>query len=574
MIHRIIEFSLRQRLLVIAMTLVIAALGLYSLNNIPIDAFPDVTNVQVMVIAEAPGLSPLEVERLVTFPIETSMNGIPRLTEIRSVSRFGVTVVTVVFEDGVDIYFARQLVMERLQHARESLPPTVPQPEMGPIASGMGEIYQYFLESDSLSLMELRTIQDWVVKPQLRTVQGVTEVNSFGGLVKQYHVLVDPATLLQFNVTLQEVFEAVEKNNSVAGGSYLEHASEQYIVRGIGLAQSPTDIENIVVKTTHGTPIFIKNVATVEVEAEARQGAVVMQGSGEVSAGIVMMLRGENSRKVIERVKAKVEEINKMVPAHVHVHPYYDQTDLVDRTIATVRTNLVEGGLLVIMVLLLFIGDLRGGLIVASSIPLSMLFAFIGMEWLGLSANLMSLGAIDFGMVVDGSVVMVENFERQLFLRSPGASKREVIERAAKEMSRPILFGILIIIAVYLPILTLQGIEGKMFAPMATTVVLALVGSLIFTFVFIPAISSLILKERKAHTEPRFIAWLRHLYIPLLERALNRRFVTLVPNSFRNLTRDRYSSNRSVFRAFHSPNRSRSRNGCSRSSCSSRRWSM
>jgi len=460
--------------MVIAMVILIVAFGINSLNNLPIDAFPDVTNVQVQIITEAPGLSPVEVEKLVTFPIEVSMNGLPRLTEVRSISKFGLAVVTVVFEDGVDIYFARQIVLERLQGVKGDLPPTVPEPKMGPITSGMGEIYQYFLESDSIDLMGLRSIQDWVIKPQLRTVPGVTEVNSFGGLVKQYQILIDPDKLLSYKLSLNDVFEAVEKNNSISGGNFLEHSSEQYIIRGIGQAKNERDLENIVVKNESGTPIFIHNIAKVSLGAEVRQGAVVMQGRGEVAAAIVMMLKGENSRKVIERVKSKVEEINKTLPPHVKIHAYYDQTDLVNKTITTVKTNLIEGGILVIAVLLIFLGDMRGGLIVASSIPLSMMFAFIGMEWLKISANLMSLGAIDFGMIVDGSVVMVENFERRLQQGNTKKTKVQIIEEAAKEVGRPILFGILIIIAVYVPILTLEGIEGKMFVPMAITVVVAL----------------------------------------------------------------------------------------------------
>ena len=525
MINRIIDFALHQRLLVVAMTILVAAFGLYSLNNIPIDAFPDVTNIQVQVIAEAPGLSPVETEKLVTAPIEIAMNGLPQLTEVRSISKYGLSVVTVVFEDEVDIYFARQLVLERLQQARESLPPSVPEPSMGPITSGMGEIYQYFLESDSLDIMGLRTIQDWIIKPQLRTVPGVTEVNSFGGQVKQYHIIVEPKKLLSYNLTLDDVFEAVEKNNSVAGGGFLEHASEQYIIRGIGLAQKEQDFENVLVKNDHGTPIFIKNVARVSLGPETRQGAVVMQGRGEVSAAIVMMLRGENSRKVIERVKAKVEDINKTLPRHVKIHPYYDQTDLVERTITTVRTNLLEGGLLVIAVLVFFLGDVRGAFIVALTIPLSMLFAFIGMEWLGLSANLMSLGAIDFGMIVDGSVVMVENFESRLLHKQPDETKAKLIAGAAKEVGRPILFGVLIIIAVYLPILTLEGIEGKMFKPMALTVGFALIGSLLLTMTFIPVVSSFLLKEKRSHTEPKLIHWIRLRYTPLLEKSLKKKFV-------------------------------------------------
>ncbi|HLF15505.1 MAG TPA: efflux RND transporter permease subunit [Bacteroidota bacterium] len=527
MIDRIIDFSMNQRLLIVAMTLLVAVLGFYSIGNVPIDAFPDVTNVQVQILAEGPGLSPVEVEKLVTFPIEIAMNGLPRLTEVRSISKFGLAVVTVVFEDGVDVYFARQLVLERLQSVRESLPPGVPEPSMGPVTTGMGEIYQYFLESDSLDIMDLRTIQDWVVKPQLRTVQGVTEVNSFGGLVKQYQVLVHPDRLLSYDVTLDDVFRAVQENSSVSGGNFLEHASEQYIIRGIGLAQTVGDIENIVVGNNDGTPVYIRNVATVQPGAEVRQGAVVMQGRGEVAAAIVMMLKGENSRRVIERIKTKVDEINKTLPKHVKIHPYYDQTDLIDKTIATVRTNLLEGGLLVVAVLLVFLGDLRGGLIVALSIPLSMLFAFIGMEWLGLSANLMSLGAIDFGMIVDGSVVMVENFERKLLHQDSQKTRIQLIGEAAREVGRPILFGILIIIAVYLPILTFEGTEGKMFKPMALTVGMALLGSLILTLTFIPVISSLLLREKRSRSEPRLIHLLRKLYTPLLEKAIRHRRITL-----------------------------------------------
>ena len=527
MISRIIQFSLRQRFLVIAMTILVAALGIYSMYELPIDALPDVTNVQVQILTQAANFSPVEVEKLVSFPIEVSMNGLPRLTEVRSISKHGLSVVTVVFEDGVDIYFARQLVLERLQKAREMLPAGVSEPEMGPITTGMGEIYQYFLESDSLDLMELRTIQDWIIKPQLRTVPGVTEVNSFGGYVKQYQVLVDPDKLLSYNITLPEVFDAVENNNSVAGGGFLEHASEQYIIRGIGLAQNEHDLENIVVRTENGSPTYLKNIAWVTVGHESRQGAVVMQGRGEVAAAIVMMLKGENSQKVIERVKAKVEEINKTLPRHVKIHPYYDQTELVSRTISTVRTNLIEGGLLVLVILLVFLGDLRAGCIVAMTIPLSMLFAFIGMEWLGLAANLMSLGAIDFGMIVDGSVVMVENSVRRLTHKPGDQTIPQVVEDAAKEVGRPILFGILIIIAVYLPILTLQGIEGKMFRPMALTVGFALIGSLVFTLTLIPVLSSFLLKQKTSRSEPRLVHWLRGYYTPLLRKALSNRIATL-----------------------------------------------
>jgi cobalt-zinc-cadmium resistance protein CzcA len=528
MINRLIQFSLKQPLLVFCIVILMAGLGYWSLTHIPIDAFPDVTNVQVQILAEAPGLSPVEVEQLVTFPIEVAMNGLPRLTEVRSISKFGLGVITVVFEDDVDIYFARQLVLERLQSARESLPPSMPEPEMGPITTGMGEVYQYFLESDSLDLMELRSLQDWVIKPQLRTVPGVTEVNSFGGFVKQYQILVAPEKLLSYNLSLADVFQAVENNNSVVGGNFIEHASEQYIIRGVGRVQTMSDLENVVVKTMDGTPIYLKNVAAVTTGPEVRQGAVVMPGHGEVAAAIVMMLKGENSREVIRRVKAKIEEINKTLPRHVKIHPYYDQTDLVEKTINTVRTNLLEGGLLVIAVLFIFLGNMRAALLVASVIPLSMLFAFIGMKWRGLSANLMSLGAIDFGMIVDGAVVMVENFMRRLSHANPDEKREHVIENAAKEVARPVLFGVLIIIAVYLPILTFEDIEGKMFTPMAMTVGFALLGSLFLALTFMPAAARFILPKEVKHREVFIVRWLHKYYTPALEKALGHKRKMLI----------------------------------------------
>ncbi|OGF97751.1 MAG: hypothetical protein A2Z06_01725 [Candidatus Glassbacteria bacterium RBG_16_58_8] len=523
MVNRIVSFAIREPLLIFCLVLLLASIGYWSLANIPIDAFPDVTNVQVQVLAEAPGLSPVEVEQLVTTPIEVAMNGLPGLTEVRSISKFWLGVITVAFEDDVDIYFARQLVLERLQNARAALPPGTPEPEMGPITTGMGEIYQYFLESDSLDLMELRSIQDWVIKPQLRTVPGVTEVNSFGGLVKQYQILISPERLLSYGLSLVEVFEAVENNNSVVGGNFIEHASEQYIIRGVGRVRNLEDLEEIVVKTMGGTPVYLKNVAEVTIGPEVRQGAVVVPGRGEVAAAIVMMLKGENSREVIGRVKAKIEEINGTLPRHVKIHPYYDQTELVGKTIRTVIMNLSEGGMLVVAVLFLFLGNIRAALLVASVIPLSMLFAFIGMQWRGLSANLMSLGAIDFGMIVDGAVVMVENCMRRLGLANPGEKRVNIIEGAAREVARPVLFGVLIIIAVYLPILTLHGIEGKLFTPMATTVGFALLGSLFLALTFVPATATFILPREIGHREVFIIRRLKAFYAPALERALHRK---------------------------------------------------
>lgn len=528
MINKIIDFAIRQKYFVLALTFLVAVLGVYSINHIPIDAFPDVTNIQVQVLAEAPGLSPVEVEKLVTFPVEAAMSGLPDLFEIRSVSKFGLSVVTVVFNDGVDIYFARQLVLERLQNAKADLPDYIPQPEMGPITSGMGEIYQYYLHSDSLDIMELRSIQDFFVKPQLRTVPGVTEINSFGGLVKQYHVNVDPAKLLSYDLTLDKVFDAVSKNNSVAGANYLEHANEQYIIRGLGMVEKIEDIENIVLKNEGGSPVYVKNVANVILGSEVRQGAVTANGEKEVSAAIVMMLRGENSREVISRIKSKVEDINNTLPAGVKIKPYYDQTDLVDKTIQTVKTNLFEGGILVIVILFLFLGNIRAALIVASIIPLSLLIAFIGMDRFGLSANLMSLGAIDFGLIVDGSVIIVENCVRLLQLkrkelgRALTPSERiDVIKSGTIQVRKASQFGELIILTVYLPIVTLTGIEGKMFTPMALTVIFALGGALVLSFTFIPALSVLLLREGKEHKELKFVEKLKSYYSPLLIKSLN-----------------------------------------------------
>lgn len=542
MIDRIIGFALRQRILVLAATLLITALGVYAFRALPIDAFPDVTNIQIQVITEAPGRAPIEVEQFITYPIEVQMTGLPQLVELRSLSKFGLSMVTVVFEDDVDIYFARQLVLERLIEAKEKLPAGV-ELALGPISTGLGEVYQYTLEMPDQGkggsqtamtdqdLMELRTIQDWIVRPILKTVPGVTDVNAFGGFVKQYQVLIDPDRLKKYDLTLREVFETVARNNTNAGGNILEHASERYLIRGVGMIKDLQDIREIVVKAHKGTPIFIKDVAEVTVGPEVRQGALVKDGRGEAVAGIVMMIRGGSGKEVVAGVKQKVEEINrnKVLPGGVTIKPFYDRTELVEACIRTVTKALEEGGLLVIAVLFLFLGNVRSALIVAVTLPLSVLVTFIAMWQIGLSANLMSLGglAIAMGMIVDGSVVIVENIYRHLSERDASKKNRlHVILEAAREVARPVVFGITIIVIVFLPLFTLEGMEGKMFAPMAVTISIAMAASLLFSLTLSPVLSSLFL--RGGTEEDVFILrWVKRFYLPLLRRALGKKTIVV-----------------------------------------------
>jgi cobalt-zinc-cadmium resistance protein CzcA len=527
MIDKILQFALQQRLLILMATAILIGSGLWAMKKLPVDAFPDVTNVQVQILTLAGGMAPTEVEKLITSPIETSMGGLPRLHEMRSLSKVGLSVVTIVFEDGVDIYFARQQVFEKLQQARDRLPKGI-EPQMGPVTTGLGEIYQYILTSDKYDVRELRSIQDWLVRPILRTVPGVTDVNSFGGQVKQYQVLLDPGKLKSLNLTIHDVMEAVEKNNATVGAGFIEHREEQYMVRGIGLARGVDDLKDIVVKSSGGTPIHLHDVGDVAIGNEPRQGVTTYDGKGEVVAGIVMMLKGASSREVVDGVTKKVKTIEKALPEGVKLTPYYDRTDLVWKTIRTVTTNLIEGGLLVIAVLFYFLGNVRGAVIVALTIPLSMLFSFLGMHWLGLSANLMTLGAIDFGMIVDGSVVMVENTVRHLAERKEGESTRHVIFQSAKEVARPILFGVLIIVVVYLPIVTLTDMEGKMFSPMAFTVGFALLGSLILTMTLVPTLCSFLLKGKVVEKNPWLLVKIRDNYLPLLQQSLVNPKKTLV----------------------------------------------
>lgn len=523
MINALIRFSVSQRLIILVLVAVMSAAGIYSLINLPIDAVPDVTNIQVQVLTAAPSLAPLEIERQVTFPVETAMSGIPNVEEIRSVSKFGLSAVTIVFDDSVDTYFARQLVLERLSQAREQIPETIGSPEMGPISTGLGEIYQYELKSPdgSYDATALRTIQDWDVRRQLLGVPGIAEINSFGGYEKQFQVRITPEKLQAFGLTLRDVYEAVARNNANVGGAYIEKGSEQYLLRGIGLVEKADDVANVVVKTgREGVPVYVRDVAEVVEASSVRQGAVTADGKGEIVAGIVMMLKGENSRSVVNRVKERVEEVRKALPAGVELVPFYDRTELVNRAITTVVTNLVEGAALVILVLILLLGNWRGALLVATIIPLSMLFAAILMKVFNVSGNLMSLGALDFGLIVDGAVVMVENAVRRR-AEAQHAHSREPAERtileACLEVARPVVFAVAIIAIVYLPILSLRGIEGKMFVPMALTVIFALLGSLILSLTYVPALLTFVLKGHVSEGESFLIRHAKSLYQPALE---------------------------------------------------------
>jgi heavy metal efflux system protein len=526
MINPILNFSVRQRLLVLLATLILGGFGWFSLRQIPIDAFPDVTNVQVQVLATAGGMSPPDMEKLVTRPVEIELAGLPKLAEVRSVSKIGLSLITVVFEDSVNDYFARQLVFERLQAARDKLPAGV-EVQLGPISTGLGEIYQYTLVSrdKKYDATELRTIQQYIVRPLLRTVPGVTDVNSFGGLVKQYQVLIKPDRLTSYGITLQQVFEALEKNNANASGNFIEHGSEQYVVRGLGLVKDTKDIENIIVITHAHAPVYVRDVADVVIGAELRQGALTLNGEGEAVAGIVLMLKGASGRDVVNGVKEKLPAIQKALPKGVEVVPYYDRTDLVKKAIHTVTTALQEGAVLVLFILIVLLADIRSAIIVTLVLPLAALFSFIMMRWYGLSANLMSLGglAIGIGMMVDGAVVMVENIHRHLTekpdesKRHSHASKTEVVLYAAKEVGRPIVFGIFIIIVVFLPLFTLEGFEGKMFSPLAFTISFALLGSLLLSLTFVPMLCTVFLKQAPHEHDPFHIRWLKHIYLALLK---------------------------------------------------------
>ncbi|MCL5027411.1 MAG: CusA/CzcA family heavy metal efflux RND transporter [Bacteroidetes bacterium] len=528
MIGKIISFSMRQRVFIILGVIALIIVGIIAAIKLPIDAVPDITTNQVQIFTKAPALAPQEIERLISYPIEVAMKNLPDIEEVRSVSKFGLSVVTVIFKDNVDTYFARQIVFEKLQEAKGDLPPGLSEPELGPVSTGLGEIYQYEVVGDGYSPMELRTIQDWIIKRQLAGTPGLAEVNTFGGELKQYQVLIDPQKILNYNISIRDVIEAVSNNNANAPGAYIEHKQEQYVVVGEGIAKSMSDIENIIVKSTDGTPVFIRNIAEVKEGSAIRQGAVTLNGTSEIVSGITMMLKGENARIVTERVKERVSEIQKTLPPGVRIVPFYERTELVDRAINTVIKNLSEGGLFVIIILFLLLMNLRGGFIVASVIPLSMLFALIMMKMNGISGNLMSLGAIDFGIIVDGAVVLIENAIRKLHERQHSNVTSESINQTLLdsfvEVGRPIVFGVAIIIIVYLPILSLEGIEGKMFKPMAYTVVYALLGALFLTLTYVPVVSTFFFKKGKvSERESPIIKIVKPVYRKTLLYALRKK---------------------------------------------------
>ena len=534
MIERILAFSLKNRLLIVMLGVGVLGAGGLALTRLPIDAFPDVSPTLVQVVTESPGLAPEEVEKLITYPVEIAMNGMPGVAQVKSISAFGISQVSVYFHDNVDIYFARQLSLERLQAAIEQIPPGLGEPKLGPITTGLGQVYQYVVEGKGQSTTDLRTLQDWVVKYNLRTVPGVTEVLSFGGDVKQYQVRVDARALLQYGVTLAQVRAAIGANNRNVGGGYIERGPEEYLIRGIGLAENLGDLANIIVAERAASPVYVRNIAVVEFGPEVRRGAVTANGLGEAVTGIVLKRIYENTSQVIQSVKAKVADINGSLPSGVRVRPFYDQSELVARAVGTVKEALLEGAVLIVVVLFLFLGNVRSALIVTAMLPLSLGLAVALMQYYGFSANLMSLGglAIGIGMMVDGGVVMVENVYRHLSEpptpTDPDAvpvreSRRHAILRSATEVGRPIVFAIAIIIIVFLPLFTLEGVEGKMFRPMAFAISFAMVGSLIFSLTVIPVLCSFFLKGGREE-DTWVLRQIKKPYLPALRWSLmNRR---------------------------------------------------
>ena len=534
MIERILEWSLKNRVMVVIASLVLVVAGLSAMLRLPIDAVPDVTNVQVQILTSSPALGPEEVEKFVTTPVEQAMSGLPDVVEVRSTSKFGLSAVTVVFEDGTDIYFARQQIGERLAAVREAIPPGYGEPELGPVSTGLGEIYQFEVRGDGKSLMELRTILEWEIAPRLRNVAGVVEVNAFGGELKTYEVQLRPDDLARLDVTIAQVVDALERNNANAGGAYLEQNGEQFLIRGEGLIASRDDIGDVVVASDDdGTPVYLRHVADVAFAPMVRQGAVTRDGRGEVVTGIVMMRMGANSREVVTAAKDALDALApSLAKLGVRTEAFYDRTHLVKKTINTVAFSLLEGGVLVIAVLFLMLRNLRAGLLVSMVIPLSMLVAFLGMRRFGVSGNLMSLGAIDFGLIVDGAVIVVENSVRLLAERShqlgrlvTSEERSSIVLQASREVLRSATFGVVIIAIVYLPILSLVGIEGKMFRPMAMTVLFALVGALVLAMTFIPAVASLLLPRKLSEKESFIVAGVRRVYEPALRLALRARWV-------------------------------------------------
>lgn len=536
MLTGLIRFSLQNRFLILTGTLLMMLGGLYSAVHLPIDAVPDMTNVQVQVMTDAGSLSPVEVERYVTNPVEWAMSGLPKVQEVRSVSKFGISLVTIVFEDGTDIYWARNVVGERMRTASADIPPGYGTPELGPMTTALGEILQFEVRGEGFSPMELRSILQWQIAPRLREVPGVTEVNTMGGYYRSYEVRPNPDRLASFRLSLRDIFQRLEANNATAGGGYVVHFDEQRYIRGQALLKNEDDIRQVVLRReADGTPVLLGDVAEVVIAPLPRQGAVTRDGRGDAVIGMAMMLIGENSREVVERVRQRLTEIEPTLPDGVSLEIVYDRADLIGRTLHTVLHNLTEGGVLVIIVLLLMLGSFRAGLITALAIPLSMLFATSLMMATGVTASLMSLGAIDFGLIVDSSVIMIENCIRRLSRpagpdgQAGGAlrSHIDVIRDAAIEVRKPTMFGELIIAVVYVPVLALEGTEGKLFRPMALTVLFALAGSLVLSMTLMPVLAAMVLPRNMDEKDVRLVRWIRKLYRPVVIRAIRHRAVTV-----------------------------------------------
>jgi cobalt-zinc-cadmium resistance protein CzcA len=538
MIEKLMHLALHNRLLILLLVALIVVLGALAFQTLPIDAFPDVTNIQVEIVSTAPGLSPLEIEKFVTYPIEMSMRGLPKLQLMRSITKYGLSVVTLVFHDKVDVYFARQLVFERLASVTGKLPEGV-ETEMGPVATAMGEIYQYTLEGKPPAgeperiryFTDLRTLQDWVITPLLKNVPGVSEMNSFGGYLRQFQVIVDPDKLLSYGLSVKQVFEAIRNNNQNVGGNIVSQASEQYIVRGVGLIRSQEDIGNIVLAAHDGAPVFLNHVARIEVGHAVRQGSALKNGEGEAVGGIVMMLKGENSLEVVQRVQEKVRQINRgtILPAGLKIVPYYERSEIVGQSIHTVVRALAEGSLLVLVVLYLLLRSIRGALIVIFALPLSLLLTVIVMKYAGLYANLMSLGglAISIGMIIDATIIQVENVQRHLGTMTEKSHKLATVLQAVLEVRKPSIFGELIIALIFIPIISLQGMEGKMFSPLAYAVAIALFASLFLSILVIPVLCALVLRHGQ-EKESFVVHAVRRAYMPLLGWSLRHRASTLV----------------------------------------------
>ncbi|HEX3007957.1 MAG TPA: CusA/CzcA family heavy metal efflux RND transporter, partial [Bacteroidales bacterium] len=540
MFNSIIHFSIRNKLFVAITIGFLLIAGIYSMLRLPVDAVPDITNNQVQIVTVAPSLAPQEVEKYITAPVELAMANILNVQEIRSISRFGLSVVTIVFKDKVPILNARQLVNEQIQIVTDELPEGYGKPQLMPITTGLGEIFQYTLEVKEgfghlYGVTELRTIQDWIVKRQLSGIPGIVEISSFGGYLKQYEVSVDPVLLRTLDITIDEVFDALSANNQNSGGSYIEKYNNAYYIRTEGTVQSFSDIENIVVRAGEGIPVKIKDLGNVKYGSAVRFGAMTKNGQGECVGGITLMLKGANSSNVIAEVKKRVDKVQKLLPEGVYLKPYLDRSGLVKKTIATVSRNLIEGGLIVIFVLVLLLGNFRAGLIVASVIPLSLLFAFIMMQIFGVSANLMSLGAIDFGIVVDGAVIIVESIIHHIFTfhRGQTLTKEEmdkVVFESTTNIYKSAAFGVFIILIVFFPILTLTGIEGKMFVPMAQTVSFTIIGALLLSVTYVPMMSSLFLSRKivdKKSISNKIINFLKRSYLPVLKLSLKFKYLIL-----------------------------------------------